>query len=69
MPLQNSANAVIMVLTYFKALGPRSLCEGGKNVFITPRSLTDFEPKSCSFCLCLEVEGYSGNYCSTLRSN
>lgn len=57
MPLQNSANAVIVVLTYFKALGARSLCEGSENVFITPCSLTGFETKSCFFCLCLEVEG------------
>ena len=68
MPLQNSANAVIMVLTYFKALGACLLCEGSKNVFITPSSLTDFETKSCSFYLCLEVEGYSGNDCSVLHS-
>lgn len=40
--MQNSANAVIMVLTYFKALGARSLCEGAKIVFITPSSLADF---------------------------
>lgn len=46
MLLQNSAaNAVIMVLTYFRALGVCSLCEGSKIVFITPSSLTDFETK------------------------
>lgn len=68
MPLQNSANAVIVVLTYFKALRARSLCEGSENVFISPRSLTGFETKSCYVCLCLEVEGYSGNNCSILHS-
>ena len=45
MLLRNSANAVIMALTYFKALGARSLREGSKNVFVAPSSLTDVENK------------------------
>lgn len=55
--MPTSANAVIMVLTYFRALGACSLCEGSRNVFITPSSLAGFETKFCSFCLCLKVEG------------
>lgn len=46
-----------MVLTYFRALGACSLCEGSKNVFITPSSLAGFGTKFCSFYLCLKVEG------------
>lgn len=68
MPLQNSVNAVIVVLTYLKVLGARSHCEGSKHFFITLSSLTDFETRSCSFHLCLEVESYSENDCSILHS-
>lgn len=39
-----------------------------KGVFITPAPLTDYETKSCSFYLCLEAEGYSGNSRSILCS-
>lgn len=39
-----------------------------KGVFITPAPLTDYETKSCSFYLCLEAEGYTGNSCSILCS-
>lgn len=68
MPLQNSVNAVIVVLTYLKVLGARSHCEGSKHFFIALSSLTDFETRSCSFHLCLEVESYSENDCSILHS-
>lgn len=46
-----------MVLTYFRALGARSLCQASKNVFITLSLLAGLKTKFCSFYLCHKVEG------------